>query len=162
RKVSSESKQEQQGKDTVLTFRFRSSAPVERLDFAIDPAQPNCRRELEIRGGKGEWLGSDEISRIHMYRHGQKIDVEQTTVYLRLYRRPGPPPFVRATPRCVVGGNSWGCIDPGWHCATFDASFSGLSTDFHKFEAVFNAPHPAPARRPLPPGERAPIPLYSP
>ena len=86
RKVSSESKQEQQVKDTVLTFRFRSSAPVERLDFAIDPAQPNCRRELEIRGGKGEWLGSDEISRIHMYRHGQKIDVEQTTVYLHFAR----------------------------------------------------------------------------
>jgi hypothetical protein len=86
RKVNSESKQEQQGKDTVLTFRFRSNAPVERLDFAIDPVQPNCRRDLEIRGGKGEWLGSGEISRIHMYRHRQKIDVEQTTVYLHFAR----------------------------------------------------------------------------
>jgi len=48
--------------------------------FAIDPAQQNFRRPVEIQSDKGSWYGSGEITRIHMLRSGQKIDVEQTSL----------------------------------------------------------------------------------
>jgi hypothetical protein len=35
---------------------------------------------LEIQSDKGSWFGSGEITRIHMLRNGQKIDVEQTSI----------------------------------------------------------------------------------
>ena len=35
----------------------------------------NFRREIEIRGDPGQWFGAGEISRIHMQRKGQKVDV---------------------------------------------------------------------------------------
>ena len=54
---------------------------MERLEFAIE-TQNNFRRELEIQNEKKQTLGSGELSRIHMVRHGQKIDVEQTTIDL--------------------------------------------------------------------------------
>jgi hypothetical protein len=72
----------QQGKDTVLTFHVPPNAPVERIVFEIDPAQPNFRRDLEIEGAEGNWIGDGEIARVHMQRGGQKIDVEQQTVYV--------------------------------------------------------------------------------
>jgi hypothetical protein len=75
--------QAQQGRDTVLTFSIPESVPVERMVFSIDPAQGNFRRQVEIQGDKELFLGSDELSRIHMMRNGQKIDVEQTWLALR-------------------------------------------------------------------------------
>ncbi|MDR3749519.1 MAG: DUF3999 family protein [Acidobacteriota bacterium] len=80
RQVSSTSKQEQKGKDTVFTFSAAENVPVERVMFVVEPAQPNFRRELEIQNDKGAWLGSGEINRIHMVRGGQKIDSEDQSV----------------------------------------------------------------------------------
>ncbi|HWX55797.1 MAG TPA: DUF3999 family protein [Verrucomicrobiae bacterium] len=82
--------QTQQGKDTVLTFKFAPGVPVERLSFSIDPAQPNFRRTVEIQGETTRLLGSQtqthtqtaELSRIHMVRYGQKIDSEQSAIDL--------------------------------------------------------------------------------
>jgi hypothetical protein len=78
--VSSSPTQEQQGKDTVLTFSVLQGVPVERVVFATDPAQPNFRRGVELLGSDGGTLSLGEISRIHMQRGGEKIDVEQTSV----------------------------------------------------------------------------------
>lgn len=83
RDLSSEPIQEQQGNDTVLTFFVPGNVPVERLIFAMDPAQHNFRRVMEIQGDNGQWFGSGELSRIHRQRNGQKIDVEQTWLDLR-------------------------------------------------------------------------------
>jgi hypothetical protein len=83
RGLSSEPKQEQQGKDTVFTFSVPGNVPVERAVFTIDPAQQNFMRGMEIQGDKGMWFGAGEISRIHMQRNGQKIDVEQTSLDVR-------------------------------------------------------------------------------
>ncbi|MGO9641895.1 MAG: DUF3999 family protein [Candidatus Acidiferrales bacterium] len=80
RTVNSAPKQEQQGKDTVFTFFVPENVPVERVVFAIDPAQPNFRRDMEVLGDDGQSVGSGEISRIHMLRSGEKIDVEQTSI----------------------------------------------------------------------------------
>jgi len=74
--VSNAPKQEQQGKDTVLTFSVAEHVPAERVIFTVDPAQPNFQRMLEIQDEKGGWIGSGEINRIHMVRAGQKIDSE--------------------------------------------------------------------------------------
>jgi hypothetical protein len=82
REVGSEPKREQQGKDTVLTFAIPANIPVDRLTLQIDPAQGNFRREIEIRGPQEQPFGSGEISRIHMQRNGQKVDVEQTSLDL--------------------------------------------------------------------------------
>ena len=82
RDLSSESKQTQEGKDTVLTFAVPENAPVERVMLAIDPAQGNFQREIEMQAGKEPTAGVGEISRIHMHRNGGKIDVEQTWLTL--------------------------------------------------------------------------------
>ena len=82
REVGSVAKQEQQGKDTVLTFSIPTNTPVDRLTLQIDPTQGNFRREIDIRGPEQQSYGSGEISRIHIQRNGQKVDVEQTSIDL--------------------------------------------------------------------------------
>jgi hypothetical protein len=78
RDLSSEPKQAQEGKDTVLTFALPENIPVERVMLAVEPAQGNFQREIEMQVSKGTTTGVGEITRIHMQRNGQKIDVEQT------------------------------------------------------------------------------------
>ncbi len=82
RDLSNGMDQTQQGKDTVLTFAIMPNVPIERIVFAIDPSQPNFRRPVEIQNDKKQWLGSGELSRIHMTRLGQKIDSEQSDIEL--------------------------------------------------------------------------------
>jgi hypothetical protein len=72
-----------QPNDTVLTFSVPEKVPVERVVFTIDPSQQNFQRPVEIQSDKGLWIGSGEISRIHMQRNGQKIDVDQTSLDLQ-------------------------------------------------------------------------------
>ena len=69
-----------QGNTTVLSFSIPANVPVERVAFAIEPAQQNFLRPVEVQSDKGFWSGSGEISRIHMLRNGQKIDSERTFV----------------------------------------------------------------------------------
>jgi Protein of unknown function (DUF3999) len=83
RDLSSEPSRAQQGQDTVLTFAIPENVPVERVLLSIDPEQQNFRREIEIQDDKGLWSGSGEISRIHMQRNGQRIDVEQPGLDIR-------------------------------------------------------------------------------
>ena len=80
--VGGSPKPEQQGKDTVFTFSIPKDVPLDRLEFSLDPAQPNFRREIELQDEKKIPLRSGEISRVHMVRHGQKIDSEQTSLDL--------------------------------------------------------------------------------
>jgi hypothetical protein len=77
RDLSNAPKQAQQGRDTVFTFAIPETAPVERVLLSIDPSQGNFRREIEVQSDSGMWFGSGEISRIHLQRNGQRIDVEQ-------------------------------------------------------------------------------------
>src|SRR6202162_960649 len=78
RDLSSEPKQTQEGKDTVLTFAVPENVPVERVMFAIDPAQGNFQREIEMQSEKGSTTEVGEISRVHMRGNGKKIDVDKT------------------------------------------------------------------------------------
>jgi Protein of unknown function (DUF3999) len=71
-----------QRNDTVLTFSVPKNVPFERIAFTIDPAQQNFLRPIEIQSDKDSWFGSGEISRIHMQRNGEKIDVDQTSLDL--------------------------------------------------------------------------------
>jgi Protein of unknown function (DUF3999) len=82
RDLPGEPRQSQEGKDTVLTFVVPQNVPIERLTVAIDPAQGNFQRALEIQIERGSTSGLGEISRIHMQRGGGRIDVEQTSVPL--------------------------------------------------------------------------------
>lgn len=82
RTISSQPKKEQQGKDTVFFFSVPKNVPIERLVFAIDSAQPNFQRQVELEREKDIPLTSGQISRVHMVRHGQKIDCEQTNIEL--------------------------------------------------------------------------------
>ena len=83
RELSSEPKQTQQGKETILTFSIPGNVPVERVILSVDPGQQNFLRGMEVQDDKGEWFGSGEIRRVHMQRNGQKIDTEQTSLDLR-------------------------------------------------------------------------------
>jgi hypothetical protein len=74
----------QQGRDTVLTVAVPENVPVERVLLSFDPGQQNFRREIEIQSDNGGWSGSGEISRIHMQRNGQRIDVEQPWFDIRV------------------------------------------------------------------------------
>jgi hypothetical protein len=69
-----------EGNATVLTFSVPNNISVERAVLAIDSAQENFRRPVEIQSDKGSVFGTGEITRIHMLRNGQKIDVEQTSL----------------------------------------------------------------------------------
>jgi Protein of unknown function (DUF3999) len=79
RELTATVKQEQRGRDTVLSFEVSPNIPVERLVLAIDSAQKNFRREISIQNGE-RLSPAGEISRIHMLRNGQKVDVEQTSL----------------------------------------------------------------------------------
>jgi hypothetical protein len=83
RDLNSELRQDQQGRDTVLTFSVPANSPVDRLTLDVDAAQRNFLREIEIRGDQDQWVGSGEISRIHIQRNAQKVDVEQISIDLR-------------------------------------------------------------------------------
>ncbi len=80
RDVSTAAKQEQSGKDTILTFDVPENSPVERVTLAIDSAQPNFQRNVEIQGENSSWISTGEINRIHLVRGGQKIDSERPDV----------------------------------------------------------------------------------
>lgn len=73
-------RQELDGKDTVYVFNLNAKVPVNRVQVTIDPAQKNFWRSVEIQGDKGSWLGSGEISRIHLVRNGRRIDSEKYDV----------------------------------------------------------------------------------
>jgi len=83
RDISSEPRQTQDGKNTVLMFAVPENVPVERVMLGIDPAQGNFQRGIELQAGKESMGEAGEISRIHMQRDGGKIDVEHTWLTLR-------------------------------------------------------------------------------
>jgi len=105
RTIPAEPKREQQGKDTVFTFYLPRNVPIERMTFSIDPGQPNFRREVELQNDKKISLGSGELSRVHMVRHGQKIDFEKndldmgwgSTEVLRVIIHNGDDPPLKIT-----------------------------------------------------------------
>jgi Protein of unknown function (DUF3999) len=80
RGVGSRPTQIQQGRDTVVTFSVPEHVPIERLVFVTDPTQANFSRTVELEFGDGQRIGLGEISRIHMQRAGQNIDVEQLSL----------------------------------------------------------------------------------
>ena len=80
REAGSMPREEQKGKDTIYTFNIAEKVPAEKVHFDVVPAQPNFRRQVEIRNEKDDWLGSGEIERVHMVRSGQKIDSENDDV----------------------------------------------------------------------------------
>lgn len=82
RDLNSELKRTQEGNDTVLTFAVPENVPVERVMLAVDPAQGNFQRAIEMQSNKGSTTAVGEISRIHMQRSGGKIDVDQTWLSL--------------------------------------------------------------------------------
>jgi hypothetical protein len=82
RELNSEPVQTQEGKDTVLTFAVPENVPVERVMLAVDPAQGNLERGIEIQNDKGSMIGFGEISRIHIQRTAGRIDVDQTWLSL--------------------------------------------------------------------------------
>src|ERR1700761_5067475 len=80
RNVADRPKISSQDHDTVLTFDVPKNVSVERVSFVIDPNQPNFRRAVEIRNDRDAWIGSGEISKVHMVRNGNKIDADDFTV----------------------------------------------------------------------------------
>ncbi len=82
REVTATSSLQQHGKETVITFDVPANTPVERLTLDIDPTQSNFYRQIQIRGTQDEPYVTDQISRIHMLRNGQKVDVERTSLEL--------------------------------------------------------------------------------
>ena len=73
----------QKDKDTVLRFALPQEVPAEKITFEIDPAQPNFRRDIEIEDAEARRIDSGEITRVHMLRGGQKIDVEENSAYIQ-------------------------------------------------------------------------------
>ena len=80
RNVSNAPAIKQQGKDTILSFTISANVPVEKVVFAVHPAQANFSRSVEIRDDKDMLLSTGEINRIHMVRAGQRIDSEDDDV----------------------------------------------------------------------------------
>jgi hypothetical protein len=87
RDLSGEPKQTQEGKDTVLTFAVPENVPVERVMLAIDPAQGNYQREMEVQTDKDSIAGAGEIFRVHKLRDGAKIDFDRPWLAARATSR---------------------------------------------------------------------------
>jgi uncharacterized protein DUF3999 len=68
---------EQSNNDTVFVVDVSPKIPINRVQFTVDPAQGNFWRRVEIHGEHESWLGSGEISRIHIVRSSRRIDSEQ-------------------------------------------------------------------------------------
>jgi hypothetical protein len=82
RDVAVPDKRAEQDKDTVFTFTVPDGSPADRVLLAVDPAQPNFWRRVEVQTGRGAMLAAGEIERIHMVRAGRKIDSEEEAVQL--------------------------------------------------------------------------------
>ena len=82
REVAATPSLQQHGKETVITFDLPANTPVERLTLDIDSTQSNFYRQIQILGSQDEPYNTDQISRIHMLRNGQKVDVERTSIEL--------------------------------------------------------------------------------
>src|SRR5258708_40309379 len=50
------------------------------MEFTVDSAPPNFLRAVAVEGNNDDRLASGEISRIHTIRHGQKIDVDDSSI----------------------------------------------------------------------------------
>ena len=87
RTLSSTPQQTRQGKDTVVTFSVPENVPVEQVVFDIDPSQPNFSSDIQLQADMQQPVRAGEISRIHMQRSGQTIDVEQTSLAFGGIRR---------------------------------------------------------------------------
>jgi hypothetical protein len=87
RTLSNAPPQTSQGQDTVVTFAVPENVPVERVVFDIDPSQPNFSRDIQVQRDMEPPVGAGDISRIHMQRGGQTINVEQTSLDVRGIRR---------------------------------------------------------------------------
>jgi hypothetical protein len=74
RDIAAQPQQETKDKKTTLTFAVPEDVPIDEVVFDIDPAQPDFRRDVSIENEDGRYLGSGEISRVHMVRSGLKID----------------------------------------------------------------------------------------
>jgi hypothetical protein len=84
RDVGGRPTKQQRGKDTVFIFEVPRGVPSERVIFSLDPGQSNFRRDVEIIAENEQKVGAGEISRVHMQRNGRKIDVEESSILLRL------------------------------------------------------------------------------
>ena len=82
RDLSIDGKQTEEGRDTVLTFSIGEHTPVERVMLTIDPSQGNFQREIQMENEQGFSSGSGEVTRIHILRNGEKIDVDRTWITL--------------------------------------------------------------------------------
>lgn len=79
REVAAASALPPNGQNSVFSASLPGSVPVERIEFTVNPAQPDFMRTVELQDEKGERLGSGEIRRIHTVRHGQRIDADVTS-----------------------------------------------------------------------------------
>jgi uncharacterized protein DUF3999 len=82
RDLASEPRQTQEGRDTVLIFSVAQNTPVERVVLAIDPAQGNFQRGVELQDERGATAAVGQVSRIHMQRSGGRIDFEETMLFM--------------------------------------------------------------------------------
>ncbi len=82
RDLASAPRQAQEGHDTVLIFSVAQNTPVERVMLAIDPAQGNFQRGVELQYERGATAAVGQVSRIHMQRSGGRIDFEQTMLFM--------------------------------------------------------------------------------
>ncbi len=130
RSVGGEPSRTQEGKDQVFTFVLPHNMPVERIEFTVDSAPPNFLRTVDVQGNNDERLGSGEISRIHTVRHGQKIDVDDSSISVSsmitlVFSRKNPalrrPKWDRSgkTPRIPEGPmNAHGPSSTPWCCGS--------------------------------------------
>lgn len=76
RAVKSAAAQSEKDKSTVFTFAVPNGVPVDRVSFDVDPSQRNFTRSVDVKMEKDVPIAFGDLSRIHMSRNGEKIDVE--------------------------------------------------------------------------------------
>jgi hypothetical protein len=80
RALNSPAAQTEKDKSSVFTFSVPNGVPVDRVTFDVDSTQPNFTRSVDIEQAKGTPVAFGDLSRIHMTRDGEKIDVENDSI----------------------------------------------------------------------------------
>ncbi len=80
RALDSPAAQSEKDKSSIFTFTVPNGVPIDRVTFDVDPSQPNFTRSVDIEQAKGTPVAFGDLSRIHMTRNGEKIDVENHSI----------------------------------------------------------------------------------
>ena len=80
--IRSVSEMKQEGRTTVAAWDSPPNVPLERIEFDVDPAEVNFRREFKVFDADGRQVATGAVSRVKVHRAARVVDSETFAVPL--------------------------------------------------------------------------------